>query len=158
MFGIGRLERRTKAVEEAVTLHSVELDGIAELRAALSLFARRCDQCGQWKRIDAKGWMVREGEKRSLWGRCMGMYPGPDRYPADYICPDCMAALKPEDVDTPVNMASVEPVEGNTCCSGLRVGDTIVGKLSFDGKVTDVHRVTATGRPKPEKRKEGKAK
>ena len=129
MFGIGRLERRTKAVEEAVTLHSVELDGIAELRAALSLFARRCDQCGQWKRIDAKGWMVREGEKRSLWGRCMGMYPGPDRYPADYLCPSCMAALKPVDAPEVVFRGDTP-----TCCVSLQ------------------------GASKPEKRKGGKAK
>ena len=109
MFGIGRLERRTKAVEEAVTLHSVELDGIAELRAALSLFARRCDQCGQWKRIDAKGWMKRGCVANSLmWWDAVGMriVSGEQR-----VCPDCMAALTPAEGRCTVSLRT-EPEEG----------------------------------------------
>jgi len=130
MFGIGRLRKDVDEFALSLSRSSRSKDErLCELEAAIALFARKCDQCGQWKRIDAKGWMVREGEKRSLWGRCMGMYPGPDRYPADYLCPSCMAALKPVDAPEVVFRGDTP-----TCCVSLQ------------------------GASKPEKRKGGKAK
>jgi len=101
MFGIGRL----KAYIERVEGHVVDLvgerladrqatrDEIDDLRSAISLFARKCDTCGKWKRKDAKGWMKRELRMA---------YPVPYNdltyaTGVSHICPDCMAAFEPVD-------------------------------------------------------------
>ena len=113
MFGIGRLEEdvynlesdlfRGRGPRPAVYTELRDLrNEIADLRSALSLFARRCDECGQWKRIDAKGWMKRGHSANSLmWFATDGTLQTSSG--ERHICPDCMAALKPVDEETKVN-------------------------------------------------------
>ena len=104
MFGIGRLKALERRINDYFArLHGVEDEcgrlhnRIVDLCSALSLFARKCDECKEWKSKDAKGWMKRDSLSTNSW-----IFLGPDgmattERPAHHTCPDCMAKLKPVD-------------------------------------------------------------
>lgn len=106
MFGIGKLSEQIRRLERIAGRHTQIVEGqvecdekivqaLAELRAAICLFARKCDQCKQWKPKDAKGWHKREGGSGLHLGYATGGFPTVVSALEKYICPDCMAALKP---------------------------------------------------------------
>ena len=103
MFGIGRLEKRVDEFALSLSRSSRSKDErLCELETAIALFARKCDQCGAWKRIDAKGWMKRGHSANSLmWFAMDGTLQTSSG--ERYICPECMATLEPVDEETKVN-------------------------------------------------------
>ena len=124
MFGIGRLKERVEYLERQlerlpreinteIERLQGELRDIDKLRRAMSEFIRKCDQCGQYKRISAKGWRTRGSAANSLmwWdGVDMRIVSGEQR-----VCPDCMAALKPVDAPEVVFRGDTP-----TCCVSLQ--------------------------------------
>jgi len=91
MFGIGKLWNKVGNLScdlQTVEAQVLSLEGkITDLQKGLSLFARFCAQCKQWKPKDLKGWR-KQVEKVSA-------FPFESYTVSTYTCSDCMKEFKP---------------------------------------------------------------